>query len=117
MPLEYKTLKFRNDGEGLQLKDSALTALAAEGWHVVSESIEAGHIRGSQACCLATICLPMGFLSKRTPANIVITLAREAFSSATPSTTITSASSGGNERGAAARFGRFLGRVVRRLRR
>lgn len=118
MPLEYKTLKFRNDAEGLQLKDSALTALAAEGWHVVGESIEAGHMKGGQACCLATICLPMGFLSKRTPGGIVITLSREVAATATPN--MPASGIGATEhaaRGIGASVGYFLGRFVAKLRR
>ena len=79
MSSEYKTLKFPNHQEGLRQKDESLRQLAANGWHVLSESIEPGHIKGGEACCLASsCCLPMGFLARRTPGNIVVTLAREA---------------------------------------
>lgn len=32
---------------------------------------------GGQACCLASICLPLGFLAQRTASVVNITLARE----------------------------------------
>ena len=115
--LEYKTLKFRNDVEGLRQKDFALKELAAGGWRVVSESIEAGHMKGGQACCLATICLPMGFLAKRTPGQIVITLTREeaAAASSPPVANITGTQTA--RRGIAMQIGYFLGRLLSRLHR
>ena len=118
MPLEYKTLKFRNDAEGLRQKDSAIAALAMDGWQVISESIESGHIKGGQACCLATICLPLGFLSKRTPGEIIITLNRQADTVSTPimPSAPTAVIKHTAER-MGARIGYFLARCVAKLRR
>src|ERR1035441_10078825 len=60
VPLEYRTLKFPNDRQGLDEKDRTLTTLNSQGWHLVSEAIESGHFKGGEACCLASICLPFG---------------------------------------------------------
>lgn len=116
MALEYKTLKFPNDKDGLRQKDASLTQLAAGGWRVVSESVETGHTKGGEACCLASICFQMGFLAGRTPGSIVVSLAREAVSSSSPDTE-SGTPSRDTRRGLAARVGFILGRLVGKLRR
>lgn len=117
MSLEYKTLKFPNDIDGLRQKDESVTRLAASGWRVVEESVETGHMRGSEACCLASICLPMGFLSGRTPGSIVVTLTREAVSSSSPDSESTSSAPSGAGRNLGARLAFVLGRLAAKLRR
>ena len=78
MPLEYKTLKFRNDSAGLREKDITLARWAAAGWRITAETIEQGYMKGGEACCLAsTCCLPMGFLAGRTAGFIVVSLVRD----------------------------------------
>jgi len=54
-----------------------LTWLATRGWTVASETVEPGHMRGGQACCLASICLPLGFAAGRTPNITIVSLERE----------------------------------------
>jgi hypothetical protein len=127
MAQEYKTLKFWNDSLGLRHKDRSITALAVEGWHVIGESIEAGHIKGGNACCLASICLPMGFLSGRTSGSIIVSLARER-RAASPKRAATTTRTGPHTesinaahrhvgRSLGARLGFVLGRLARKLRR
>jgi hypothetical protein len=75
--LEYRTVQFANDDEGLAQRNAYVAAMANDGWHITSELIEQGHIAGGQACCLASICLPMVFLAGRTASQVTITFARE----------------------------------------
>ena len=77
MPLEYQTVKFTNDGIGLSEKDRFTREMVTRGWHIVSEQVEQGHMQGGQACCLASICLPLGLAAGRTPGNIIVTFGRE----------------------------------------
>jgi hypothetical protein len=77
MPLEYHTAQFSTDQEGLNQRNAYLAQMSANGWHVVSEVIEPGHIKGGEGCCLASICLPMGFLAPRTDNIINMTFGRE----------------------------------------
>ena len=77
MPLEYKTLKFENSQAGIKAKNKSAEQLAADGWRIVSEQIDPGHMKGEQACCLATICLPLGFAAGRTTGTIMVTLGRD----------------------------------------
>ncbi len=77
MPLEYHTVKFPNDKTGLSQKNAMTAQMAAQGWHIVSEQIEQGHIKGSEQCCGALICLPLIFAAGRTPGFIVVTFGRE----------------------------------------
>lgn len=77
MAWEYRTLKFKNDSWGLWDKDRTVQRLMANGWRVTNESVVSGHMKGKEACCLATLCLPMGFLAGRTPGEIIVTLTRE----------------------------------------
>jgi hypothetical protein len=77
MPVEYITARFFNDNNGIKERHLYLSKMAAQGWRVVSESIDPSHMRGGQACCLASICLPLGFLAGRTTGTINMTLTRE----------------------------------------
>src|SRR5262249_55482450 len=77
MALEYHTVKFANDAAGIAQKNSYTSQMAAQGWHIASEVIEQGHIKGGEACCGFMICAPLAFLAGRTPAMIVTTFARE----------------------------------------
>jgi hypothetical protein len=113
---EYQTLKFANDKDGIRKKDQSVTQMATSGWRVIGESIEAGHIKGGKACCLASVCLPLGFLSGRTRGAIVVSLAREAAPSSSPDTE-GSTLSRDTGRGLGARLGFILGRLAGKLRR
>jgi len=77
MALDYYTVKFANDAAGMGQKNAYTNQMAAQGWHIASEVIEQGHIKGGEACCGFMICAPLAFLAGRTPAMIVTTFARE----------------------------------------
>lgn len=77
MPLEYHTVNFSKDAVGISQKNVYTNQMAAQGWHITSEAIEQGHIKGGEACCGFMICAPLAFLAGRTPAMIVTTFARE----------------------------------------
>ena len=77
MPPEYKTLRFPKTNRGWQEKDWAVNQMAAQGWRVASESMVQGTFKGDKACCLASICLPLGFTAGQTPGLIVVTLVRD----------------------------------------
>jgi len=77
MPLEYKSLKFENSPAGIRSKNVSAAQLASDGWRIMSEQIDPGHIKGGQACCLATICLPLGFAAGRTTGSILVTFGRD----------------------------------------
>jgi len=73
----FLTLRFLADANGQQRKVESLNWLSANGWHVASETIEQGNMKGSEACCLALICLPFGFAAGRTPNVTVVTMQRD----------------------------------------
>ena len=77
MALEYHTVRFSNDGSGIAQKNTYTGQMAAQGWRIASESIEPGHFKGGDACCLFVICMPLAFLAGRTPGTVVITFSRE----------------------------------------
>jgi ribosomal protein L40E len=77
MALEYYTVKFANDAAGIAQKNAYTNQMAAQGWHIASEAIEQGHMKGDEACCGFMLCAPLAFLAGRTPAMIVTTFARE----------------------------------------
>jgi hypothetical protein len=77
MALEYYTVKFSNDAAGIGQKNVYANQMAAQGWHIASEVIEPGHIKGGEACCGFMLCAPLAFLAGRTPAMIVTTFAHE----------------------------------------
>ncbi len=55
----------------------SLNWLGSNGWRIASETIEQGNIKGGEACCLASICLPLGFAAGRTPNIAVVTMQRD----------------------------------------
>ena len=77
MAIKYRTRTFPNTSQGINLKNKTSTELSKSGWKVVSEQIDPGHLRGGDACCLAFICLPLGFLAGRTKGVILVTYGRE----------------------------------------
>lgn len=84
MAEDFKTLQFSNTAKGQQLKVTALRQHAAEGWHVVSETVTSGQIKAGQACCLTSggfccagpFLAPLGFFAGRTTGTITVTLSR-----------------------------------------
>ncbi len=74
---EVKTLQFPNNPLGQAQKNQALAEHLQQRWKVVSETITPGHMKGGEACCLATICLPLGFAAGRTEGTISVTLQRD----------------------------------------
>jgi hypothetical protein len=77
VPVEYLTYTYENTAHGLWQKDQYTRHLANNGYKIMSEQIEQGHIKGSEQCCLALICLPAIFLAGRTPAQIIVTYGRD----------------------------------------
>ncbi|MBI1750609.1 MAG: zinc ribbon domain-containing protein [Acidobacteria bacterium] len=75
--MEYITESFENTRSGLRKKDEFTRQLAKQGYRIISEQIEPGHIKGSEQCCWALVCLPGIFLAGRTPGKIVVTYGRE----------------------------------------
>ena len=73
---EVKTLQFLNTPDGQARKNEALVEHLQAGWRIVSETVTPGHMKGNQACCLAMICLPLGFAAGRTDGVISVTLQR-----------------------------------------
>jgi hypothetical protein len=71
---QYETLRFVSDAAGQARNVQALNLLGGHGWRVVSETVEPGHMKGDQACCLAIICLPLGFAASRTPNMSVVSI-------------------------------------------
>lgn len=81
MAPEYKTLRFPRTTTGWRNKDKAVNQMAAQGWRVASESIAQGKFKGDTACCLASLCLPLGFSAGQTPGIIVVTLVQDSVAS------------------------------------
>ena len=75
--MEYVTRKFENTNAGLSEKDQCTRELTRQGFVIISEQIEKGHIKGHEQCCWALICLPGIFLAGRTPGTILITYGME----------------------------------------
>jgi restriction system protein len=75
--MEYITQKFENTRAGLAAKDVYTRQLAAQGYRIISEQVEAGHVKGDEQCCGALICLPLIFAAGRTPGTILVTYGRE----------------------------------------
>jgi hypothetical protein len=81
MPSTYRTIKFINDKQGIEEKDACTAKMAAEGWRIVSESIDPGHEtdRGfAEDFCRLIVCFPMLFMSDkpRTKGKILVTFGR-----------------------------------------
>lgn len=74
--LEYQTAQFPNTFKGQKEKNETLARAVANGWKVESETVLPGHMKGEQACCLALICLPLGFLAGRTEGVVSVTCSR-----------------------------------------
>ena len=77
MGLEYQTGRFDNNSYGVEARMHWINQMAGQGWRIASETVEPGHVRGGQACCLATLCLPLGFAAGRTEGMIAVTLCKE----------------------------------------
>lgn len=77
MALEYHTVNFTNDGQGIAQKNAYTNQMSAQGWRVAGEAIEPGHLKGGEACCGFVLCAPLAFLAGRTSGIIVTTFARE----------------------------------------
>ena len=75
---QFETLRFLADAKGQARKNATLTYLSDRGWHVTGESIEQGKFKGSDACCLALICLPLGFAAGHDTNVAVVSIQRAA---------------------------------------
>lgn len=75
--MEYLTQKFENTADGIRRKDAYTQQVAAQGYRIISEQVENGHVKGNEQCCNALICLPLIFMAGRTPGNILVTYGRE----------------------------------------
>lgn len=73
MPL-FKTLHFDDSPKGQREKVRVLEKYTADGWRLVSETITPGRYDGGTGCCLALICLPLGFLAPKSQNRINVTL-------------------------------------------
>jgi hypothetical protein len=73
---EFKTLTFENTPKGQKEKVQILSVHANEGWRVVSETVTPGKFRGTDACCLFIICVPLAFLAGHHDDTITVTLQR-----------------------------------------
>src|SRR5690348_7944767 len=73
MGVEYRTFRFHQNESGLADREQRIRQMSASGWRIASETIEPGRIKGEQACCFATLCLPLGFLAGRTPGIVTLT--------------------------------------------
>jgi hypothetical protein len=78
--MQYVTQRFENTRVGLSQKDTYSRQMSAQGYHIVSEQLEAGHRKGGEQCCLFAACVPCVFLAGRTSGFVVVTYGREVFS-------------------------------------
>ena len=76
MSKEFMNLEFPNNARGQTQKIDTLQRYSAEGWRVASETVTPGKFRGTDACCLAMICLPLAFLAGSSDGTINVTLER-----------------------------------------
>jgi len=74
--MEYKTKKYINNHNGISQKNQDALRLSKEGWKIDSESIEPGKFKGGKACCLATICLPLGAAAGSTEGFVVVSYSK-----------------------------------------
>jgi hypothetical protein len=81
---QFETLRFVASVNGQSRKVAALNLLSQRGWQIIGETIEQGHTKGGEACCLALICLPLGFAAGRTHNVSVVTIERDVESVLTP---------------------------------
>jgi hypothetical protein len=75
--VEFQTLQFPNTPEGQRQKVEKLAAESAQGWRIVSETIEQGEFKGGKACFLFMLCPAFAFLAGRHEGVISVTLERE----------------------------------------
>jgi hypothetical protein len=75
--MQYVTQKFENTQQGIHQKDIYSEQLAAQGYRITSEQVEAGSYKGGQACCLFLICAPFVFLTGKKPGTIVVTYSKD----------------------------------------
>jgi hypothetical protein len=73
---EFKTLQFANTPAGQAEKTKTLARESAEGWRVVSETIQAGDFKKEKACLLFLVCAPLAFLAGNQEGVITVTLQR-----------------------------------------
>jgi uncharacterized protein YgiM (DUF1202 family) len=74
--VEVQTLQFSNTAAGQAQKNQTIAAYLRDGWQILSETVTSGHMKGEQACCLAMICLPLGFAAGRSSGVISVTMQR-----------------------------------------
>jgi hypothetical protein len=74
---QFETLRFPTDPMGQRERNDCLSYLTQHGWRILGETIEQGHMKGGDACCLAMICLPMGFAAGRTPNVTMVNIERD----------------------------------------
>jgi hypothetical protein len=77
MPIEMKTLTFKNNEAGQRQKVQAVKEHLESGWEIVSETVKGGSFNGKTACCLATIFLPCAFCAGSSDGEIVVTLKKD----------------------------------------
>ena len=68
------SLRFFGTRDGQRFKTQVLTFLTGRGWRVGRGFVRPGGIKGRNACCLAAICLPLGFAADRTPDVVTVNL-------------------------------------------
>jgi hypothetical protein len=71
---EFKTLQFPNTPAGQVEKTRALARESAQGWRLVSETIQAGDFNKEKACCFFMIFAPCAFLAGHKEGVITVTL-------------------------------------------
>lgn len=77
MPIEMKTLTFKNNEAGQRQKVQAVKEHLESGWEIVSETVKGGSYNGKTACCLAFIFLPCAFCAGSSDGEIVVTLKKD----------------------------------------
>jgi hypothetical protein len=80
---EFHTLEFPATPDGQREKVRELREWTTKGWKIVSETIEPGKYEGCAGCCLFSICMPLVFLTPKTPGTIHVTLERDTVEMAT----------------------------------
>lgn len=75
--VEFQTLRFPNTPAGQLQKAEKLAAESAQGWRVVSETIEQGEFKGKKACLLFILFPPLAFLAGRHDSVVSVTLERD----------------------------------------
>lgn len=73
----YLSLRYPVTASGQELKNRSINFLQRKGWKITGETIEPGHMKGDEACCLAMICLPLGFAAGRTDHVVTVSLQYE----------------------------------------